>query len=141
MLGCLKMYMLCTGRGRWNPRLRHTADIAGERVKDLWTNQVTNSRAAVRQHALAGCSIKSKPVTRCTHDGEVAATAAHTLPPILPLFPQITLLINNNHSLVSDMIGLLLSIHLLPAAMNWRAAWCCDIWIAGPLQCLMLALT
>jgi hypothetical protein len=35
MLGCLKMYMLCTGIGRLKPRLRHTADTAGERVKDL----------------------------------------------------------------------------------------------------------
>lgn len=39
MCGCLQMYMLCTGSGRLNPRLRHTADTEGDRVKDLQAGQ------------------------------------------------------------------------------------------------------
>lgn len=37
MFGCLKMYMLCTGIGCLNPRLRHTADTEGDLVNDLQT--------------------------------------------------------------------------------------------------------
>jgi len=91
MLGCLKMYILCTGRGRWNPRLRQTAETAGERVNDLWTDQVTHGRVAIRQHGLASCRTKSKACGKVhTQWGSCRNCCPHPVCNTAPELPLIT---------------------------------------------------
>lgn len=44
------MYIDWQGTGRLNPRLRHTADTEGDRVKDLQVGQHRGSQGRARGH-------------------------------------------------------------------------------------------